>query len=77
MLTKTKMALVALTLVSSASLAAAEYDGDGNLIPGTQQNAVVRQAPASIEGSFASVRPSANGLTAWEKAFADRLSQVH
>jgi hypothetical protein len=77
MLTKTKIALVALTLISSASMASAEYDGDGNQIPGTQQNVVVRQAPASIEGSFASERATMNGLTAWEKAFADRLSRVH
>ena len=77
MLTKTKLALAALTVIGSVSMAAAEYDGDANQIPGTQQNVVVRQAPASIEGSFASERPTVNGVTAWEKSFADRLSRVH
>ena len=43
MLTKTKIALAALTVLGSVSMAAAEYDGDGNQIPGTQQNVVVRR----------------------------------
>jgi hypothetical protein len=76
MLTRMKMTLVALTVLSSTSLAVAEYDGDGNKIPGAR-NVVVRQAPTGIEGSFASERPTANRLTGWEKAAADRLSQVH
>jgi hypothetical protein len=76
MLIRTKMTLVALTVLGSTSLAVAEYDGDGNQIPGTQ-NVVVRQATTAIEGSFAAERPTANGLTGWEKAAADRLSQVH
>jgi hypothetical protein len=57
MLTKTKLALAALAVIGSASVAAAQYDGDGNLIPGAhQQNVLVRQAPAVFGNAFASTR---------------------
>lgn len=57
-MTTTKMALVALALISSASMASAQYDGDGNAVPGAhQRDVVVRQSPAAFENTFAASRP--------------------
>jgi hypothetical protein len=57
MLTKTKMALVAVLLASSGSAALAQYDGDGNRVPGAhQRGAIVEQTP-SFENAFAAPRP--------------------
>ena len=64
MSTKTKMALAALALISSASMAAAQYDGDGNILPGGhQQGVLVRQAPAAFDNIFAASRPVAQPRT--------------
>ncbi len=57
-MTKTKMALVALALISSASMASAQYDGDGNVVPGAhQRDVLVQQTPAAFENTFAASRP--------------------
>lgn len=57
MLPKTKMALVAALLASSTSVALAQYDGDGNPVPGAhQRGAIVEQTP-SFGNAFAGPRP--------------------
>jgi hypothetical protein len=58
-LTKIKTALAAALLASSASLAVAAYDGDGNMVPGShQQDVIIRQAPAAFANTFAASRPA-------------------
>ena len=58
MLTKTKMALVASLLVSSASVALAQYDGDGNPVPGIHQPGAIVETPSAVENAFAATRPT-------------------
>jgi hypothetical protein len=60
MSTKTKFAVAASLVIGSASVAFAqsvvpEYDGDGNAIPGSYTTP--REAPSSVELSFAGPRP--------------------
>jgi hypothetical protein len=58
MSTKTKMALVAALLVSSGSIALAQYDGDGNSVPGAhQRGALIEQTP-SFGNAFAATTPT-------------------
>jgi hypothetical protein len=60
MLTKTKMALVASLLVSSASVALAQYDGDANPVPGAHQRGAIVETPSAFafENAFAATRPT-------------------
>jgi hypothetical protein len=54
MLIKTKTTLAAMLLISSASLAGAAYDGDGNFVPSAhQQDVIIRHAPAAFANTFA------------------------
>jgi hypothetical protein len=57
MLTKTTMALAATLLVSSASIALAQYDGDGNLVPGAHQRGTLIERTPSFDNAFAGPRP--------------------
>jgi hypothetical protein len=72
MIRKTLIALVGVAALGSATAALAEYDGDGNKVPGVSYD--IRQAPV-LERSFAG--PAPVGVSAQERAIADRLSQVH
>jgi hypothetical protein len=51
----TKIALAAAVLLGSASLALAQYDGDGNQIQGAYHS-VSTQASGSLANAFASTR---------------------
>jgi hypothetical protein len=60
MLTKTKTAIVAAVLISSASFAFAALDGDSNPIPGGHQyGAIVEQTMPAFVNTFASTRRGA------------------
>jgi hypothetical protein len=52
----TKIALAAAVLLGSASLALAQYDGDGNQVPGAYHS-VTAPATAGFDNAFASSRP--------------------
>jgi hypothetical protein len=60
MLTKTKVALVASLLVSSASVALAQYDGDGNPVLDPHHRGAMIETPSTFafENSFAATRPT-------------------
>jgi hypothetical protein len=58
MLTKTKTALVALILVSPASLALAQYDGDANRAPGAHQRGAIVETLPGFDHVFAATRPT-------------------
>jgi hypothetical protein len=71
---KTLIALVGVLSVASASAAmAAQLDGDNNPVPGV----FVNQPASALERSHAGPRPAASGITAQDKAFWDRQSEVH
>jgi hypothetical protein len=59
MLTKSKLGLAALAVIGSASVAAAQYDGDGNLVPGAHQRGAIVENTLSFGNAFAAARPSA------------------
>jgi len=57
MSSKITMALAATLLAGSASIALAQYDGDGNLVPsGHQRGTIVEHAP-SFGNAYAGPRP--------------------
>jgi hypothetical protein len=56
MLTKTKLALVAALLAGSASVALAQYDGDGNPVPGVHQRGTIVEKTPSLDNAFAATR---------------------
>ena len=58
MLTKTKMVLIASLLVSSASVALAQYDGDANPVPGAHQRGALVETPYAFDNAFAATRPT-------------------
>jgi hypothetical protein len=58
MLTKTKIALLASLLVSSASVALAHYDGDGNPVPGAHQRGAIVETSPAFDNVFAAARPT-------------------
>jgi hypothetical protein len=58
MLTKTKTALVALLLVTPASVALAQYDGDANPVPGAHQRGAIVESLPSFDNVFAAARPT-------------------
>jgi hypothetical protein len=59
MLTTRMAAAVAALLISSASTALAQYDGDGNPVPGAHQRGVlVERAPWVFDNTFAATRPA-------------------
>jgi hypothetical protein len=58
MVPKITMAFAAALLASSASIALAQYDGDGNLVPGAHQRGVILEHAPSFGNAFAGPRPS-------------------
>jgi hypothetical protein len=59
MSTRKKLAVAAVLLIGSASLAIAQHDGDANPIPGARQRGVmIAQAPYTLGNAFAATRPA-------------------
>jgi hypothetical protein len=55
---KITMALAAALLASSASIALAQYDGDGNQVPGAHQRGAILEHTPSFGNAFAGPRSS-------------------
>jgi hypothetical protein len=58
MLTKTKMLVAAALLVGSGSVALAQYDGDGNRVPGAHQRGVIVEQAPWLGNAYAATRPA-------------------
>jgi hypothetical protein len=58
MLTKTKLALAAALLTGSASIVLAQYDGDGNAIPGAHQRGAIVEKAHSFDNAYAATYPT-------------------
>jgi hypothetical protein len=57
MSSKITMALAATLLAGSASIALAQYDGDGNLVPGGHQRGTLVEHTPSFGNAYAGPRP--------------------
>jgi hypothetical protein len=56
-------AVVAAVLIGSASAALAQYDGDGNRVPGAHQRGTLIERPAApFDNVFAAPRPATRAL---------------
>jgi hypothetical protein len=58
MLTTIKTTLLASLLVSSASVALAQYDADANPIPGAHQRGTIVETTPAFDNVFAATRPT-------------------